>query len=486
MDRGRAADRIGTADSIRSAVGPAGDESGVGTAPTGTDELEAAIATVARFVSTFEPARFSGTDASVLVGWFSRCERLAVTGKTLAATRASLAHRPETTGHPTPAHWLSEMTGESLGESADVLRLGRAFTGHSGMEEACRNGRLSRQAARLVADALAVNPGSEDHLVEAAQTDTVRQLKDRCLRAKAEGRSAEDAARAHQALHDSRHCRTWTDRDGAFRLDARLAPDAGAALLASLTTQSERVFHRARKAGRTEPADAYRADALVALVTGRDVIGPRRRGSAAPTGTPGPDPDPAGPDHDAGHDAGDAPPEPTGPRAQVTLRVDLGALRRGAVGPGEVCEIPGVGPVPVGTARALMGDALTRLVITDGVDVTTVCHLGRAIPAHLRTALLERDRRCVVPGCDVEDGLEIDHVRPFAEGGPTSLDNLARLCRWHHQLKTHRGFALTGPPGDRRWQCPGPAGDPAGDPVDLPGPPGPTDTAEPPLFFLEE
>ena len=139
--------------------GPDGSGPGSGDGPVGTDELEAAIATVARFVSTFEPARFSGTDASVLVGWFSRCERLAVTGKTLAATRASPAHRPETTGHPTPAHWLSEMTGESLGESADVLRLGRAFTGHSGMEEACRNGRLSRQAARLVADALGRQPG---------------------------------------------------------------------------------------------------------------------------------------------------------------------------------------------------------------------------------------------------------------------------------------------------------------------------------------
>src|ERR1019366_4284820 len=81
--------------------------------------------------------------------------------------------------------------------------------------------------------------------------------------------------------------------------------------------------------------------------------------------------------------------EPTGdtePRAQVLVRVDLDALRRGSVGPGGVCEIPGVGPVPVETARELMGDAITRLVITNGVDVTTVCHLGRSIPAHLRTA----------------------------------------------------------------------------------------------------
>jgi 5-methylcytosine-specific restriction endonuclease McrA len=41
------------------------------------------------------------------------------------------------------------------------------------------------------------------------------------------------------------------------------------------------------------------------------------------------------------------------------------------------------------------------------------------------------------------DHVEIDHIVPFAEGGPTALDNLARLCRWHHYLKTHRGYGLT-------------------------------------------
>jgi hypothetical protein len=48
----------------------------------------------------------------------------------------------------------------------------------------------------------------------------------------------------------------------------------------------------------------------------------------------------------------------------------------------------------------------------------------------------------VVPGCDVSEGLEIDHVIPVNERGPTKLDNLARLCHWHHYLKTHQGHLL--------------------------------------------
>ena len=41
---------------------------------------------------------------------------------------------------------------------------------------------------------------------------------------------------------------------------------------------------------------------------------------------------------------------------------------------------------------------------------------------------------------DGRDGLEIDHRIPFAEGGATTMDNLPRLCRWHHYLKSHKGY----------------------------------------------
>lgn len=94
------------------------------------------------------------------------------------------------------------------------------------------------------------------------------------------------------------------------------------------------------------------------------------------------------------------------------------------------------------------------MLVTDGADVKTVAHAGRTIPARLRTALEARDPVCVVPGCDVMRGLEIDHRVPWAHDGPTQLDNLARLCGWHHYLKTHQGFRLSGGPGDWRWSAP--------------------------------
>lgn len=138
----------------------------------------------------------------------------------------------------------------------------------------------------------------------------------------------------------------------------------------------------------------------------------------------------------------------------VHVRVDHAALVRGHTKAEETCDIPGVGPIPVATARALSSDAILAAVITKGKDVKAVAHLGRTIPARLRTALQARDSECVVPGCHNRHRLEIDHVEPFAEGGPTSLDNLVRMCRPHHHMKTHLGFRLKGRPGDWKWIAP--------------------------------
>ena len=209
-----------------------------------------------------------------------------------------------------------------------------------------------------------------------------------------------------------------------MRLDARLTPDDGAVVLASLEPHRQRIFKEARREGRREPTEAYAADALVALAdAGRGAgegSGARRRSSR-------------------------------GPRATIHVRVDHSALVRGHRESGETCDIPGVGPIPVAAARRLASDSVLKVILTDGEAVTAVAHAGRTIPSRLRTAVEARDPTCSVPDCDVREGLEIDHRVPVAEGGLASLDNLARICRWHHYLKTHCGYRLGGQPGSWTW-----------------------------------
>src|SRR5207244_1676253 len=133
----------------------------------------------------------------------------------------------------------------------------------------------------------------------------------------------------------------------------------------------------------------------------------------------------------------------------VRLNVDGEALTRGYVEAGERCEIVGIGPVPVTTARALLDDAIITLLDRRNGEYQQLGRPTRTIPAHLRRALEARDRVCGVMGCDNDQLLEIDHIKPLAQGGPTTLENTWRICRPHHRLKTYLGWTVDGPPGNR-------------------------------------
>jgi hypothetical protein len=93
-------------------------------------------------------------------------------------------------------------------------------------------------------------------------------------------------------------------------------------------------------------------------------------------------------------------------------------------------------------------------VVTASLNISRVAHLGRRPTAHQRSALEVRDPECVVSGCHVRVGLEIDHVEPWSATRVTRLDALARLCRFHHAQKTHEGYRLEGGPGHWRWLKP--------------------------------
>ena len=52
-----------------------------------------------------------------------------------------------------------------------------------------------------------------------------------------------------------------------------------------------------------------------------------------------------------------------------------------------------------------------------------------------------RDRGCRFPGCGLALG-EGHHVRHWAQGGPTTLSNLALLCHRHHRAVHEEGYQI--------------------------------------------
>jgi hypothetical protein len=73
---------------------------------------------------------------------------------------------------------------------------------------------------------------------------------------------------------------------------------------------------------------------------------------------------------------------------------------------------------------------------------------SRTISPALRRAVEARDHgMCVFPGCEMAAFLECHHIVHYADGGPTSLENLVLLCWKHHTLVHEDHWGLTGDGG---------------------------------------
>jgi len=369
------------------------------------------------------PELVHSAQAAEVLELFCAIERLGAAGKVLFTKRAADSARWRDEGHRSAASWMAQKTKTPVGEAMATLGAAEALALLPDTAAALRRGELSVPQVRAITDAAATRPEAEGELLALAGEQSLAALQRRCAQVKALASSAKEEAERYQAMAASRYLRHWSDPDGAFRLEARLTPDAGAVVLASLAGAERACFDTARRAGQRLAPGQARADALVALLSG------------------------------------DAPDKKsaTGTKATVVLRVDATALRRGHVEAGETCMIPGIGPVPVAVVRRQLPQAFVKILLTDGVDVQAVCHVGRAVPAVVQSALEERDPTCVVPGCDRALGLENHHWRAdYAVARSTTLRDLARVCSWHHDLVTYDGYVLRGGPG--KWEYVPPEG----------------------------
>ena len=386
------------------------------------EEQHTQVGELTRFVGSVRPDRLAGEAAVALLELAARIERVGAGLKLLVAERAAVASDWRDEGHASAASWLASVTSSSVGEAVSVLETARRLPVLEATSAALGRGELSLSQAKAVAAGAAADHAWERELIEAAGHLSVKSLQHRARMLEAV--AAEGNPETHEIQRRRRHLRIWSEPEGFVRLAGGLDPDAGAALFSAVRSRAAHLADDAYRATKqTEPQAAYDADALVSLCRREE-----RRDTFS---------------------------GPVGDRAQSTdviLHVDLAALRRGRLCSGERCEIPGLGPVPLSVAEHLMGEATTRLVVSDGVEVATVCHLGRTVPAHLRTALEARDPVCVVPECANTVNLEIDHWQvPYGQGGPTALWNLARICAHHHRQKTYEGFTLRGGPGKWEW-----------------------------------
>ena len=373
--------------------------------------------TVERYAAGFDAAVYSPSDAEAIVSDAAATEHMLATVKALAAKRAAEGGQWRRNGAASPAHDLARKTGTSVNKARESLDLAENLGSLPNLDAAARKGEVSPSQAAPIADAAKADPAAEERLVRKAKRSSLRDLMDECARTKAAA-EPDDEAR-HRAIHAGRFLRRRRCADGAGEIHYRSTVDEVAEIFSIVRGHANTAFDRARLEGRREPEEAYLADGLLAAVRAG-------AGEATQTAT----------------DAAEGRvrrPSPT----KIVVRIDWDALLRGWPVDGEVCEIVGLGPVAVSAVRAMMasGDAFLAAVVTKGLDVAAVVHLGRKPTAYQDTALDWLSPTCTNTACNRTERLQTDHREDWARTKVTLLRWLDRYCDHCHDLKTTKGWA---------------------------------------------
>jgi hypothetical protein len=318
------------------------------------------------------------------------------TAKVRAAARAADcgAHR----GFGDATDWLARISGTSGGQARHMLDTAAALRDCLETKEAVEAGELSLAQGAEIARTEATCPGTESELVGLAKSSGLGVLKDKARSRRLKATDVEELHRRQTAAREVRH---WIDGQGMVRLAGALPPAVGVPIVNRLEAETDRIRKAARRQGSDEPRAAHAADALVKTLA------------------------------DKGKGKAD--------RADMVLVYDRTAALRGEENEGSA-HVVGGGPIPPSVAKRQAERSFVKAVIHDGKRIKTVKHVGRNLPAELRTALElghpPEFNGLICIDCGKTYGLERDHVDPVANGGLTAYDNLRGRCWDCHQKKT--------------------------------------------------
>lgn len=318
------------------------------------------------------------------------------------------------------AAWVSWRCAVGPTAAREHVRVARRLADLPRVRAAFARGELSYSKVRAITRVEDV--AREEELVELAGNATAAQLERIVSSYRSAARVETDAERA---LAERFLSLTWDD-DGALRVSGRLPADQGALLMRAIELAAEQL--RGDTAEPVEPVQARRADALSALAD-RALAGEARR-----TG---------------------------GDRTQVVIHVDDEALAAPTCCTGHTeaartgrRELEHGPALAHATARRLACDAAVVRVAEREGQPLSVGRKARTVPPALRRALRARDGGCRFPGCTHHRFVDAHHIRHWADGGETSLDNLVHLCTHHHRLLHEGGFTVRAKPHGFEFRTP--------------------------------
>ena len=331
----------------------------------------------------------------------------AATARLLTLIREFDARGGWNSGFRSCAEWLAWRVGLDVGAARERVRVARALATLPLLSDALACGQLSYAKVRALTRV--ATPETEARLLAVGRAGTAAHVE-RIMRG---WRRVDRQAEAREAArrHATRALHIHQDEDGMVVVRGRLEPEVGALLMQTLAAAREALYQRDRSQEPPTPAQ-QRADALALLAE-----------TALHQGL-----EPGAP----------------GERYQVVVHVDAPALADPEQ-PGQSALEDGT-HVSAETSRRLACDA-SRVVMRHDEEgrVVEIGARTRTIPPALRRVLHHRDHGCRFPGCGARFG-QGHHLQHWAQGGPTTLSNLALLCRRHHRAVHEEGYQVARAP----------------------------------------
>ncbi|MDH4126656.1 MAG: HNH endonuclease [Gammaproteobacteria bacterium] len=296
------------------------------------------------------------------------------------------------------AHWLNFKCGIGMNAAREKVRVARALADLPRIEAGLAKGEISYSKVRAmtrIADA-----GNEEYLMMIATHGTAHHVEKLVSKYRSAKR-VQDAVLAEEQYRD-RELSHYYDHDGCLVIKARLPAEQGALIVKALEMAMEKDFGEGSVGGRhagDTPIAARRADAL-ANIAETYMNNDESSGSTAD-------------------------------RYQVVVHVTA-----------ETSEIEDGPHVTAETSRRIGCDStVVHLREDENGEPLSIGRRSRSIPPAMRRALRNRDGGCRFPGCTNTRFVDGHHIKHWADGGETSLNNLVLLCRHHHHLVHEGGFA---------------------------------------------
>ena len=312
------------------------------------------------------------------------------------------------------AHWLNWRCGIGMNAAREKVRVAHALKTLPEISSAFASGRLSFSKVRAMTRI--ADGANEAELLELAYHATAAQVEKLVSAYRRVGRLAErDQAVASHAAGELNY---YHDEDGCLVIRARLPAEEGAVVLQAINAAMD-----AQRPGEEDDAAndvtavtskdesrfaQRRADALTTMAETTLRHGPAALSSAE--------------------------------RYQVVVHVTAETLAEGEASRSELeC---GQRLAPDTTRRIACDGSLLRITDDAAGNPLDIGRKTRAVPPAMQRALRSRDHGCRFPGCTHDRFVDAHHIRHWANGGETSLDNLTLLCRRHHRLVHEGGFGV--------------------------------------------